>query len=114
LELSLDRELPEPCDHLQRYLQFSLTERLYLSLGGTWQPRYDGRLSVWVKLSELSRHHDVMLDGLDAVGVWVPGVRPALPIAVSVRLRTDAAAPQPGASSGWCRAPRRRRRVAWL
>ena len=47
LEPALDRALPTPCAHLVRYLRYSTSERLYLSLGGTYQPARDLRLAPW-------------------------------------------------------------------
>jgi DNA-binding XRE family transcriptional regulator len=85
LEPVLGPRLPGPCEHLARFLRYSTSERLYLSLGGTYQPARDRRLPAWVQLSRLARsRRPVLLEGLDAVGVWVPGVLSGPPLKVAV------------------------------
>lgn len=77
LELSIEREPPAPCRHLDRYLRMTLTERLYLAVGGRWHPVLDRAHAPWTQLWRLARHGNVRLSGAVAVGVWVP--RPAVP-----------------------------------
>lgn len=86
LEPSVERTLPTPCAHLERYLRLSTSERLYLSLGGTYQPRYDTRLPAWAQLGSLGQVRvPLMLQGISAVGVWVPGTRVEGPLSVWLR-----------------------------
>lgn len=81
--------LPAPCAHLGRYLRFSTSERLYLSLGGTYQPGYDTRLPAWAQLRTLGQLRlPMLLEGIGAVGVWVPGTRVEGPLGITLQADT--------------------------
>ena len=80
LEPAIDLRRGPACDHLVRHLQLSLSQRLYVALGGTVDTRMALRAPphppAWPLLPQWAWGAELHVHGASAVGLWVPGVPP--------------------------------------
>lgn len=103
LEPAFDVRRGEPCEHVVRHLHLSLSERLYVALGGAVDSRMALRVpphpAAWPFLPAWTRAGRLAVRGPSAVGLWVPGVPPVAELVLAVRDTRPGAWPEGAAAA---------------